>query len=177
MRLDIRTCRISAISFAGVFDQLSDLCFSHFFRFCCHEIFCLVPIPAWMQDKNKAKSNGYDVTLLFQTYVDLRRLAPSDLCVDMGHVFKKLASQLSDIYCDVLHFFMTARSVPLTSHIPSACLPTRAERFANGVFPKKNCTENWVAFIGETVICIAPPCFHDMLQRLAYNGEKRKHAL
>lgn len=95
----------------------------------------------------------------------------------MEHLSAKFAPQISEIFPDALHLFMTARGVVLTSSILSAYLSTCAEHFDNGVFSKSNCMKNCVAFTDGTVISIARSGSHNKLQHMAYNGHKRKHVL
>lgn len=109
MRLKIRMREISVISYAKMFDQLSDLGFSRLFRFCRPDILCLALILGWARKKNKINRNGYLVAPLLFTCAVLRCLFTSDRRITLEHVFCKFSSQLSEKFCNALHLFMTAR--------------------------------------------------------------------
>lgn len=73
--------------------------------------------------------------------------------------------------------FMNKRGGFLTSNSPTSYIDTRARRFVYEVFCKSYCMNNCVALIDGTLIGNAHPESQNMLQHVAYNGQKQKLAL
>lgn len=95
----------------------------------------------------------------------------------MEGLFRKLASQLSEIIRKVLYHFINEQDALLHSDILKVCFKGDEKRYLQGVYETTMTLENIVGSIDGTVNGIASSIGQDVSPRTVYNGHKRKHLL
>jgi nuclease HARBI1 len=91
-------------------------------------------------------------------------------------LFGNHASQLSEIFWECIENFLSVREHLITRDLHIGYLAANASRYAHAVRTKSNGLGNCIGFIDETVLGISRLGEAD-IQRVAYNGHKRKHDL
>jgi hypothetical protein len=135
-----------------------------------------MPAIAWPAHRFASTRNRYSVTPLLATCIVLRRLSTPCRWRDLEPLFGKHTSQLSEIFWECIENFLSIRENLITGELHRGFLADNASRYAQAVHSKSNGLDNCVGFIDGTVLGIARPGDPD-LQRVAYNGHKKKHAL
>jgi nuclease HARBI1 len=131
---------------------------------------------AWPAHRCASKRNRYSVTPLLATCIVLRRISTSCRWRDLELLCGKHTSQLSEIFWECIENFLSIRENLIYGELHSGFLADNASRYAQAVHSKSNGLDNCIGFIDGTVLGIARPGDSD-IQRVAYNGHKRKHAL
>eukprot|EP00171_Calliarthron_tuberculosum_P002573 IDg2573t1 len=171
-----RRNRISVSNFSFNFNALSDGDALREFRFRKQHVLDMVCVLDWPEGRTHTRRNRFSVTPLLSTCVILRRMATPARWKDLEYLFGKHASQLSEVFWEAMEVFLESRLNLITSSIDHTFMSTRAPQYAESVYQKTNALQNCVGFIDGTVIGIARPKGFEV-QRVAYNGHKRKHAL
>ena len=83
---------------------------------------------------------------------------------------------LKFLFWESIAYFVDKFRYLLQSPINSSFIQERGRLYSDAVHRKTKASEKCVGFIGGTVIAISKPD-NSVLQNVAYNGHKRKHAL
>ena len=124
----------------------------------------------------RTKRKRYRTSSILFTAVVLRRMASPCRWDDLNLLFGKHASQLSEIFWESIAYFVGKFRYLLQSPINSSFIQERGRLYSYAVHRKTRASEKCVGLIDGTVIAIARPD-NSVLQNVAYNGHKRKHAL
>jgi nuclease HARBI1 len=171
-----RSKRLSISDFSFNFNGFSESDSLSLFRFRKDDVLRMMTAIAWPAHRFASKRNRYSVTPLLATCIVLRRLSTPCRWRDLELLFGKHTSQLSEIFWECIENFLSIRENLISGELHRGFLADNASRYAQAVHSKSNGLDNCVGFIDGTVLGIARPGDPD-LQRVAYNGHKRKHAL
>lgn len=171
-----RRNRIASSRFPFNFNAFSDEDYLSYFRFKTADIIRLVPIIELRLTETATKPNSFRVTPLHSKYVLLRRTATPCRWRDVETMFAKHSSHLSEIFWETVEGFLEARQHLLTSPLVPSLFEEKASMFAEAIKEKSQALNNCVGFIDDKVIGVPRPAKNE-LQRVLYNGHKRKRAL
>jgi nuclease HARBI1 len=167
---------VSTSDFSFNFNCFSDSDCLSLFRFRKSDVLRMVKAIAWPEYRIGSTRNRYSVTPLLDSCILLRRLASPCRWRDLDLLFGKHASQLSEIFWECIENFLSLREHLITGDLHIGFLAANASRYAHAIRTKSNRLGNGIGFIDGTVLGISRPGDAD-IQRVAYNGHKRKNAL
>lgn len=177
-RIVKRTNFISMHSFTQHrFPYFSDAICLSLFRFRRTDIMRMVPVIGWPYGATHTTRNRYGLCPLLATCILLRRMATPARWVDLEETFYLQYSHLSEIFWEVMHNFIEERAGIVLEDMNGAFWKERFFRYAQSIKDKSMAISNCVGFIDGTVIGIARPSGDQIMQRVCYNGHKRKHGL
>lgn len=159
------------------FPMMSDEILLSCFRFRRQDILKLVPAIGWPENWSRTRRNRYSVSPLLVTCVVLRRLASPTRWADLELLFGLHKSHLSEIFWEGVLHFVAQRVDLVMGDIRSEFWSSRYAMYADAVRSKSGALDNVVGFIDGTNLKIARPGGDPILQRVAYNGHKRTHAI
>lgn len=171
-----RSNRISMSNFSFNFNGFSNRDCLHLFHFEKQDVTRVMDVIAWPATQKSTKRNRYAVSSILVCCVILRRLATPSRWTDLEGIFGKHSSQLSEIFWERLEWLLTTRSSLLTVGLSNHFIQQRTALYSECIRYKLNGLNNCVGFIDVTVIGIDRPSSSHMMQRVAYNGHKRKHS-
>ena len=161
-------------SFSFNFNPFTDVCCLSLFRFRKQDLIGLVTAIAW--NREITTRNRYMCSPLLVTCVVLRRLTTPAPWRDMEMLFGKHGGQLSEKFWEGIEGFLEVRQNLVLSDVDSTFFSERAELYACAIKNKCEALDNCTGFIDGTVIAVARSSRGEV-QKVAYNGHKRKHAL
>lgn len=171
-----RRNRIGLSQFSFNFNSLTENDTLLQFRFRKVDVMRMIDAVSWPPFKSHTCRNRFAVTPLLATCIILRRLSSPARWKDLEMLFGKHSSQLSEIFWEGLEHMLHDRLHLITGPINQEFMIEKAPIYAQSVYEKCQALTNCVGFIDGTVIGISRPKGNAM-QKVAYNGHKRKHAL